>query len=91
MLYNSEFYTKEKSADRTTVPATSLEFFMRFLCCEGVGQFGVFLKRFKAEGLLTVNRVGCKTIGIDGRASRLVVEMTSEGEEYLRKNGTSQG
>jgi DNA-binding PadR family transcriptional regulator len=53
----------------------------------GIGQFGIFLKRFKADGLLTVKRMGCKAIGIDGRAARLVIEMTPEGEEYLAKNG----
>ncbi len=54
---------------------------------KGAEQFTVFLNRFKADGLLSVKKMGCKSIGIEGRASRLVIEMTPEGEEYLAKNG----
>jgi DNA-binding PadR family transcriptional regulator len=54
---------------------------------KGAEQFTVFLNRFKADGLLSVKKMGCKAIGIEGRASRLVIEMTPEGEEYLVKNG----
>jgi hypothetical protein len=50
---------------------------------KGAEQFSVFLNGFKANRLLSLKRMGCKAIGIEGRGSRLVVGMTPEGEEYL--------
>ena len=56
---------------------------------KGAEQFSVLLNRFKADRLLSVKKMGCKAIGIEGRGSRLVIEMTPEGEEYLAKNATT--
>jgi DNA-binding PadR family transcriptional regulator len=84
---------KELSKDRKYILADDVKNLYVRKCEEkgvttrGIGQFGVFLKRFKADGLLTVKRVGCKTIGIEGRGSRLVIEMTPEGEKFIAENG----
>jgi DNA-binding PadR family transcriptional regulator len=84
---------KDLSKDRKYILADDVKNLFIRKCKEkgatsrGIGQFGVFLKRFKVEGLLTVKRAGCKAIGIEGRASRLVIEMTADGEKYLAKNG----
>jgi DNA-binding PadR family transcriptional regulator len=56
---------------------------------KGAEQFSVFLNGFKANRLISLKRMGCKAIGIEGRGSRLVIEMTREGEEYLVKNATA--
>jgi DNA-binding PadR family transcriptional regulator len=52
-------------------------------------QFTTFLKRFQAEHLLSLKRIGCRNLGIKGHGSRVVVEMSQEGEELLAKHGQS--
>jgi DNA-binding PadR family transcriptional regulator len=56
---------------------------------KGAIPFTTFLKRFQAEHLLSLKRVGCKNLGIKGHGSRVVVEMTPEGEELLAKHQQS--
>jgi hypothetical protein len=56
---------------------------------KGVNPFTAFLKRVQAERLLSLKRVGCRNLGIKGHGSRVVVEMTPEGEALLAKHGQS--
>ena len=56
---------------------------------KGANPFTTFLKRFQAEHLLSLKRVGCRNLGIKGHGSRVVVEMTQEGGELLAKHGQS--
>ncbi len=83
---------KDLSKERKVILAEDLKDHYIKKCKEkgivpkGAEQFSVFLNGFKANRLLSLNRVGCKAIGIEGRGSRLVVAMTPEGEEYLAGN-----
>jgi DNA-binding PadR family transcriptional regulator len=85
---------KELSKERKFILAEDLKSHYINKCKEkgiapkGAEQFTVFLNGFKANRLISLKRTGCKAIGIEGRGSRLVVEMTPEGEEYLARNGT---
>jgi hypothetical protein len=54
---------------------------------KGANPFTAFLKRIQAEHLLSLKRVGCKGLGIKAHGSRVVVEMTKEGEALLAKHG----
>jgi DNA-binding PadR family transcriptional regulator len=58
----------------------------RKLSPKGPTQFTTFLKRAQYERLLSLKRVGCRNLGIKGHGSRVVVEMTPEGEEFLAKH-----
>ncbi|MEW5936684.1 MAG: hypothetical protein AB1665_02560 [Candidatus Thermoplasmatota archaeon] len=44
------------------------------------------LRRLEKEGYLTTKRVGCRSLGMRGHGSRLLVELTQTGSEYLMKN-----
>lgn len=61
----------------------------RGLSPKGATPFTAFLKRIQAERLLSLKRVGCRNLGIKDHGSRVVVEMTQEGEEFLAKHGQS--
>jgi hypothetical protein len=52
---------------------------------KGLTQFPSFLKRLQDEGLVTLKRVGCRSLGIKGQGARLVVTMTGEGEKFIAK------
>jgi predicted transcriptional regulator len=61
----------------------------RGLSPKGPTQFTTFLKRVQYERILSLKRVGCRNLGIKGYGSRVVVEMTQEGEEFLAKHEQS--
>jgi hypothetical protein len=41
-------------------------------------QFGTFLKRMQADGLLTLERKGCRALGIKGQGTRVAVALTGK-------------
>jgi hypothetical protein len=55
------------------------------LAPKGLSQFTSFLKRLQDDGLVTLNRVGCRNLGIKGQGSRVVVIITDKGERFLAK------
>jgi len=49
-------------------------------------QYRNILKRLEKENHVSLKRVGCKELRIKGRGSRVVVELTQDGSELLKKN-----
>lgn len=56
---------------------------------KGPTQFTAFLKRVQYEKLVSLKLVGCRNLGIKGHGSRVVVELTQEGEALLAKHAQS--
>ena len=52
---------------------------------KGQTQFTAYLKRLQEKGLLELRRTGCRNLGIKGHGSRVCVQMSTGGKEYLAR------